>query len=502
MTIQVLYRIHAIALSSLLAGFVSNAASELQDSPGAVSIGLRKQLLVDDYVIAAKENVTRALGLVTKANNGQPILVADRPWENADLLRFGTVIRDARKFRMWYLMNADLFGYAESEDGLHWQKPNLGQYEYQGSKENNIVDARGVSCFLDPHETDPAHKYKSAYGHPERIMACLAYSPDGFHWTSYNDGNPVTKRAADTMNQLIWDEEAKTYRLFTRTDYGEGRYGGTLNENRGTRDMTNSDIKSNPSAWTKVREWRFDHEGRWEFKRRQVYALNGWRHEGILFGLVWCYEWPGQLGEGPYDIQKRHERDIMNYYLVAARNDEPWDLSWVYAEQPFIPRGPDGSFDKDWIQPAGNIVTWNDQHWIYYCGSRERHDTYRIRESNQTRWQCAIGLATLPLDRFVCLAAGDTPGVITTKPFKLEGTRLLINADAAQGEIRTEVLDKTGQPIRGFTDHEAVTIKAVDNIRLEPRWTSQRSLRFLKNTTVGLRFHLTRAKLYAFQIAS
>jgi hypothetical protein len=27
--------------------------------------------------------------------------------------------------------------YAVSEDGLHWEKPNLGLVEYNGSKENN-----------------------------------------------------------------------------------------------------------------------------------------------------------------------------------------------------------------------------------------------------------------------------------------------------------------------------------------------------------------------------
>ena len=42
-----------------------------------------------------------------------------------------------------------------------------------------------------------------------------------------------------------------------------------------------------------------------------------------------------------------------------------WDLTWVYAEKPFVPRGPDGSFDKDMIFPASQIVTHNDRHWVF-----------------------------------------------------------------------------------------------------------------------------------------
>ncbi len=42
---------------------------------GSIAVGFRKQLLVDDYLIAEKSNVTRELGKVTQANNGQPLLI-------------------------------------------------------------------------------------------------------------------------------------------------------------------------------------------------------------------------------------------------------------------------------------------------------------------------------------------------------------------------------------------------------------------------------------------
>ena len=99
---------------------------------------------------------------------------------------------------------------------------------------------RDWSVSLDQHETDPSHRFKAAYDGPG-MRAALAHSGDGIHWTPYNNGQPVTKRAADTCNQIFWDPHARLYRLFTRTDFGAA--GGT-GEIRGARSMTNTDVKA------------------------------------------------------------------------------------------------------------------------------------------------------------------------------------------------------------------------------------------------------------------
>ncbi|MBN2296170.1 MAG: hypothetical protein JXM70_27310 [Pirellulales bacterium] len=480
-----------------------------------LKIGTAKQLLVDDHVIAEKNNVTRRLGRVTKANQGRPVMVADKPWED-DLFGFyGTVIHDGKKFRMWYHPWAFAVAYAESNDGLHWEKPALGLYDFsiqraknepgidggfhprEGScldfsgKQNNIVGffGDGFTCYLDPHETDPQHKYKACYGHPTKIRACLAHSPDGIHWTHYNKGEPVTGRASDTYNQIVWDEAAKTYRLFTRTDFARN---GT--EIRGTRGMVNPDLKTAPTAWKTVRSWKFDREGPQEHLRRQIYGMTDWIHESVHFAIMLVYEWPDNppLKTTGVDHLKRHERDVMNFYIATSRDGDDWDLSWVYAQKPLVPRGPDGSFDKDMILPSSNIVTHDDRHWIYYTGYRERH--WRIPRKP------AIGLATLPLDRFVCLQAGPDPGTVVTRPFRLEGGKLELNADARAGKITLSLLTTDGKPLRGFSEKDAVTFSNVDGLRLEPSWNHGTGLVALKGKTVRLKFILKNAALYAFQV--
>ncbi|REJ86034.1 MAG: hypothetical protein DWQ34_17960 [Planctomycetota bacterium] len=466
-----------------------DAPSETQQTP--VPVGNRKQLLVDDYVVAEVSNLQRELGGVVKLNGGRPLLVRDEPWEQHCTF-FGTALHDGKSFRMWYRTAGEKgpLAYAESEDGVHWVKPRLGLVEINGSKENNIVDvelglAYAFSCFIDPHESDPAHKYKCCWGHPRKIRACLGHSPDGLRWTPYHDGEPVTHRAADTHSQLLWDEGAGVYRLLTRTDYQQ-RLDAEM-EVRGHRIMTNPDVKGDPTNWKLVREWLFDREPQ-EYRRRQVYSMTDWIYEGVHFGLVTVFEHPDDNSEGPPDFHKRHERNVLAFYLATSRNGEDWDFRWVYGRQPLVPRGPDGSFDKDMIIPPSNIITHADRHWIYYAGVNERHG---VRGSEE-----AIGGATLRLDGFVALVAGAQPGTALTKPFKLAGDRLEINADAKGGTIHVEILDAEGEALADYSSEPVNS----DGLRIPVEWQNAEDLSALAGQVVRLRLTLQDAKLYAFQL--
>jgi hypothetical protein len=441
-------------------------------------VGLRKQLFVDDHVVAEKRNVTRELGKVAKANGGRPIF--------ADGWFYGTVLFDEGKFKLWWRkFQAGGYGYAESPDGLHFTK---------------IADLEGINfagdCTLavelDPADPDPRRRFKASYDAPG-MAAGIAHSADGVRWTPYNDGKPVTHRAADSYNQVLWDPIAKTYRLFTRTDFGAA---GGPTEVRGTRSMTNPDVNADPTNWKLVREWIFDKEGASEPQRRQIYATACGIYEGVYFALLSVYEFPSDFSEGKTtDTHKRHERDVMNFYIATSRDGDSWDLSWVYAGRPLIPRGADGAFDKDMILPASTIVTHDDTHWLYYAGGNERHGDPQVKFDRQH----AIGLATLRLDGFVALSAGDKEGVVMTRPFKLAGDGLLVNLDASQGEAAVEVLDENGQPLAGFTRDAAVPLLNRDELRWRPTWSGA-NLSALRNKTVQLKIRLRNAKLYSFQI--
>ncbi|MEX2309309.1 MAG: hypothetical protein WD738_17040 [Pirellulales bacterium] len=488
-------RLHgAASLVILLLAFNGAPSAAGEEVEKLVEVGLRKQLLVDDYAVANTLNVSRRLGRAIKQNDGKPIM---EPNELEYPLYFGvyfTVFRDQGRFRMWYLAtnipDYDI-GYAESEDGINWTRPLVGD----GGKSNFVFQGHGFSCFVDPHETDPEHRYKAAYGpagqfEKSQKAAHLAHSSDGIHWTPYYDGKEVLQRtsldmkeghtavtASDTHNQLIWDDKAKIYRLFTRDLYTSPQSEGAKKISRGSRSMTNPDVKGDPTGWTLVRSWEFDREGDGEYEHRQIYALTDWIYQDVHFAQMSVFT---------------PANGLIDYYIGTSRDGSSWDLSWVYANMPMIPPGPKGSFDAAGAFPSSQVVTWKDRHWLYYGAMDRGHKDPQNRMT--------IGVATLRLDGFVSLSAGEKPGVMTTNPFKLAGGRLEINVDASQGKLSVEVLDAAGQPIPGFTLHEARGGKGVDDLRFEPAWENYDDLATLTGEVVRLRFHLNRANLYAFKV--
>ena len=146
------------------------------------------------------------------------------------------------------------------------------------------------------------------------------------------------------------------------------------------------------------------------------------------------------------------------------------------------------------LQPSSEIITRNDEHLIYYTGQYNQHHT----PENVKKESGKIGLAKLPLDRFICQQAEDKPGTIITKPFKLEGDHLEVNVDAKSGWLQIELLDGKSKGIPGFSGKAAKQYKGIDELRLRPEWKTGVDLSGLQGKTVKLRFTLQNAKLYAF----
>jgi len=364
------------------------------------------------------------------------------------------------------------------------------------AKDNFVFQGHGFSCFIDSNEKDPNHRYKAAYGPAAKYVKSqkaihLAHSPDGIRWTPYHNGKAVLPRtaiphpqiegrryvtASDTHSQIIWDGEANVYRIFTRDIYAGPQEGDDRKVSRGTRSMTNPDVKADPTRWTMVRSWEFDREGPEEYRYRQIYALTDWMYEGVHFALMSVLTSEGMI----------------DFYIGTSRDADHWDLSWVYAGQPLVPPGPKDSFDAAGAFPFSQVVTWQDRHWLFYGAMDKGH---KDKENRMT-----IGLATLRLDGFVSLAAGQEPGMVTTKPFKLNGSKLEVNVDASGGEFSVEVQDATGQPIPGFARQDCREIKGIDELRLQPKWARHADLVSLNGKVIRLRFDFQNARLYAFKV--
>ena len=130
-------------------------------------------------------NTHTVLGKVRKWPH--PLLVADRPWEPRIDNGYPNIVYDpSRKdapFRLWYdtcievaaahvctARDTKALLYAESEDGITWSKPELGQVSWRGSKRNNIVlvGTHGLGVFRDTRATAAA-RYKAVGQMHERV---------------------------------------------------------------------------------------------------------------------------------------------------------------------------------------------------------------------------------------------------------------------------------------------------------------------------------------------
>lgn len=467
--------------------------------PNVFDVGNAKQLFVDDWIVHHSEGLNRVFHAATKYD-GNPLLTPTEPWEVPSVLLSGTVIYDPDRredrFRMWYLCftpeyTAD-FGdvkskggcvaYATSTDGLQWTRPTLRLHEFQGSTANNIV-IPGPYGFpgvvYDPRDPDEARRYKA---HARTSKGHTAYfSPDGVHWS-----DPVAMDLDGyDRSSVHWDPILKVWAASTKSWY---RTSPDAVPWRGRGYQISSDF--------------LHYEGKPSFLagtepggNEIVYALEPFYYESQFLG-IWA--------------RYRHEPDgFLDPQLVTSRNGRSWSRP---AEKSLIPLTPlpndyqrtktAGSPDTG-VNPLDPKVPWdygnnnvnilgplrvNDELWFYYSGRSSDH-----RSSPQTG---AIGLAKLRLDGFASLLAEDH-GVLVTRPIRMKQSQLHLNADAADGEIRVEILDESLEPIDRFRADQCNPI-VTDGLRHTVFWNGSADLASLKGKTVHLRFVMSHASLYSF----
>ena len=132
------FRRFAIAFGWLILGSVAPMKAMATEE---VAIGSRVELFADDYLVAKLNGDAH---LVAKQPVAREVVFrADKSWEGSSSLYF-TIFRDGPRFRMYYrgtqvrdrkLLHPEFTCYAESHDGIHWQRPTLGLVEFNGSKQ-------------------------------------------------------------------------------------------------------------------------------------------------------------------------------------------------------------------------------------------------------------------------------------------------------------------------------------------------------------------------------
>jgi hypothetical protein len=491
----------AVVISLLVSSLIVTAAAQSAAAEQSVrEIGSEKILLIDKEFFAGSTAVRQKLHPARKT--GQPILIAEHPWESAELNWF-SVLEYGGKYRMWYeCYDVDGWGaegtpaddtsfcYAESADGIHWTKPKLGLFEYRGSKENNILfrrvgagDARsrvhGAGVFVDPHA--PAEQrfkavsqggFRNTGGEPYRIAGMT--SPDGLVWTRYPE--PICPPFADSQYSGFWDQRLRQYVLY-------GRVGGS-GAGRGR-------------AIGRAASDRFD---RFEPLSLVLQTDEADPADSDLYNPA-CVQLPPAGGlylMCPSLYQ--HKPDTLDIRLAVSRNGVEW--TWPERETAFIPLGKPGERDGGSLYMANGCLAMGDELWFYYSASPLKHGEATLEKLTQPANRRTFSRAVARRDRLVSATAAAEGGRFTTPPLKFSGARLRVNASVRpEGALRIGLLDEQGKPIpgRGSEDCRAIT---GDHSQAMIEWADSADVSTWAGRPIKLQFDLKDADVFGFQFVA
>jgi hypothetical protein len=390
------------------------AAASLADEP--IRLGHHRELFVDDFLIG---ELLGARCVLHHPVARELAVEHDTDWEG-NTSGYHTVFQDGDLYRMYYRGSHANKGtvrkehpqytcYAESRDGIHWEKPNLGLFEFDGSKENNIVWAGpGTHNFAPFKDTNPdcppEARYKALGGHNKGLVAF--HSPDGIHWTLVSEEPVITKGAFDSQNLAFWDAERQRYVDFHR-HFTKGV--------RAIMTCTSPDFVH----WTEP-VWLEYPEGtpNEHLYTNQITAYHRAPH--IFMGFPKRFmpdrRMHGNQMPGLSDGVFMTSRDGLLFHR--------WGEAWI---RPGLQR-------ERWVN-RNNMTAWGIVETESAIPGTPRELSVYSTEGYYRSESCGIRRYSLRLDGFVSVQAPLTGGTLVTKPFTFAATEKPQPAPAVEGPL-------------------------------------------------------------------
>ncbi|MCW5851229.1 MAG: hypothetical protein KIT87_14230 [Anaerolineae bacterium] len=479
-------------------------------------MGKRRILLDTRPVVAVDGGISHRFWPARR--HGSPVLVGDKPWERWGASIFGNVHHDQGRYRMWYTAwpevpppgNASYVAYAESSDGITWDKPDLDIEAFQGRKPTNLLNlVRTVpSIIIEPDAENPTERYKAGgYIGAESVRAergldypgrgfYVAHSPDGLHWQEYPSQGPVG--TIYDVGTFIRDEPRGRYLGMVKQMV---RY--DLADRRSVALIQSQDFR----AWTAPRlalvaDALDDQMARQRgLHHAEFYGMGLDAYEDFLVGFIWIY-WaslplrPGYRHGmwGQMDVQLVYSYDGVYWHRTPDR-------------QPFISLGQRGDFDANQIYTATRPTHVGDEVRLYYTGEVHEHAFYydkSWRPRTDIPWQAEpffnesrLSFASLQRDRYASLSTCGQ-GSFTVAHGRVDGRHLRVNARAPYGSVRAQMLDRGGSPLPGF-DLDSCQPFSGDSLDAELRWQNQILDTIPTEREVRVQFVLDNADVFAYQ---
>lgn len=453
-----------LRMIAILGLVIANTVVAADDT---LDIGSRRELFVDDYLIGKLSGDAKQQ--LHQPTPQEVVLVTDKPWEG-NTCAYYTIFQDGDLYRMYYrgshadektlkATHREVTCYAESRDGIHWKKPELGLFEWEGSKANNIILAGlGSHCFVAFKDGNPncppEAKYKGiSRGRPHGKAGLYVFqSPDGIRWSQIKNEPVITHGAFDSQNLAFWDTHTKQYvdyhRVFvdgvraimkcTSKDFVNWTKPVLLKYPKGT---PNQHLYTNAvRSYQRAPHIRIGFPTRYIPKGSQVEPIFMSSRDGVLF-----HRWndPVIPMSAPKDRAGNRSNYMANGLVQLPGNDREYS---VYGTEAYY-AGPD---------------------------SRLRRFAYRV-------------------DGFVSVHSGTSGGALLTKPLRFDGKKLELNvATGKSGSVQVELQTKDGKTIQS----ESINGDSINQI---VKWKNGANVSDLAGKPVRLKFTLKDADLYSLR---
>lgn len=452
-----------------------------------VKVGDRLELFADDFLV---EDLTGDLSRhVHQPEPKEVVFTADAPWEG-NTSGYYTLFQDGDLYRMIYRgwahdpenhkeLRPEVTCYAESDDGINWRKPNLGLFEWEGSKENNIVirSGNGVHNFTAFKDTNPdcppEARYKALGGIEEKGKHGLLFfqSPDCIHWEQVGDEPVITEGAFDSQNLAFWDSVRGEYRAYWRI-FTEG----VVNEKQWK-----------PGGYRAIRTATSKDFVNWEPHHDLKYP-EGTPNQHLYTNAILPYFRAPHLFLGfPTRYLPDQGQRVEPIFMISRDG-----LLFHRYDEPVVPE----SAPADRKGNRSNYMTWG----LFSLPGKPEELSVYATEAYYGPVPGRVRRFAYRLDGFVSLRGGADGGTMLSKPMTFSGNHLQLNYRALDesGSIRVQISDENGAPLEGFSADDCIALTG-DSVKQTVKWKGGHDLSELAGKPVQVQFFLKNAELFSMR---
>lgn len=404
-----------------------------------------------------------------------PLLVSDHPDDGGRMSLYGSVIRRPSDglWQLWYTAGGThgkslALGYAESDDGIHWERPKLPDGPRPSTHIVFDRSPHGACILYDEAESRPGWRYKMLAGAAPSHRISAFRSADGIRWVDAAE-NPAIGINPDCPMSLHRAVDGRLV-LYCRAQFGDRRV-----SRRESWDFVH---------WTEPRVV-IDQEPA-DAPQTQFYGLGAVPYGPYEIGALWVYH---TLEE---DLGFNKMRGHQQPELAYSRSGYAWHRLQVGF--PLISLGEEGSWKWGNIQPASAPVFLEDEIRFYYAGYRREHGKTAEYDGEEPGW--GISFVSLSPDRFVGLRTADEARLLT-RPVWIEHPDFLVNARIdAGGWVKVGLEDMTGEPVPGFDLDDCLPLTG-DRLDHRVHWRGDPDRTVLLGKELRLRLEAARTTVYA-----